>query len=306
MENTGKVLFEDASPVWFIALGAKWVGPLAAADVYRKVSRQEISWAHYIWRKGMKDWQRICDVPAFQALVPGAPSRTMQEEVADRSEEFVRPGAVSGNRAAAAKPVVKSVAPKQASAKKAPPPAPPREDENSEERIWYMHTNDTQYGPFSTGEIGAMVDNGKIHGRVYLWRDGMSGWERLEKLVQFTGKVKASPAAEMKANQRKAPRKPLVAKILLANDEDVVTAVCRDISVGGMQVLTDKIPGAVGEKIKMNVSPADAEKSKFRPFVAEGVIVRVLEDGRGFSFRFSRLTDAAKRSIESYVESERG
>jgi hypothetical protein len=99
----------------------------------------------------------------------------------------------------------------------------------------------------------------------------------------------------------------MLARILLSNDREVAVAVCRDISIGGMQVLTDKIPGEVGSRIKLNVSPSKDEKGKkpeFKAFVAEGTIVRVLEDGRGFSFRFSRLTESARRSIESYVESK--
>ena len=47
-----------------------------------------------------------------------------------------------------------------------------------------------------------------------------------------------------------------------------------------MQALTDRVPGAVGTTLRLNVSPSDAKTVK--GFVAEGEIVRVLEDGRGF------------------------
>ena len=82
----------------------------------------------------------------------------------------------------------------------------------------------------------------------------------------------------------------------------MIIAVCRDISIGGMQVLTDRVPGPVGSKLKLNVSPGDP--SKVKGFVAEGEIVRVLEDGRGFSFRFRKITEEARRTIEKYITEE--
>ncbi len=284
MENTGKLLFDDQTPQWFIALGKKWVGPLTAADVYSKVIQQEISWAHYIWRKGQKNWQRLCDTAPFEAAVPHEPSKALREEVAEHSREIL--------------------------AKKAPP-APPVE-EDVDQKVWYLYFNETQFGPFSSSEVDENIASGKIDARVFVWRDGMAGWERLEKVSQFQKKIKsAAPVvrpAELrsakKVDKRGTPRKPMLARILLSNDQDVAVAVCRDISIGGMQVLTDQIPGEVGSRIKLNVSPAKDEKGKkaeFKPFVAEGTIVRLLEDGRGFSFRFSRLTDSARRSIETYI-----
>lgn len=285
MENTGKVLFDDQTPQWFIALGKNWVGPLTASDVHSKVIQNEITWAHYVWRKGQKNWQRICDTAPFQAAVPHEPSKALREEVAERSREV--------------------------QTKKAPP-APPKEDD-VDQKVWYLYFNETQFGPFSSSEVDENIASGKIDARVFAWRDGMAGWERLEKVAQFQKKLKSQapvvrPAtlrSTKKVDKRGTPRKPMLARILLSNDREVAVAVCRDISIGGMQVLTDKIPGEVGEKIKLNVSPAKDEKGKkaeFKPFVAEGMIVRLLEDGRGFSFRFSRLTESARRSIESYVE----
>ena len=285
MENTGKVLFDDQTPQWFIALGKNWVGPLSAADVHAKVIQNEVTWAHYVWRKGQKNWQRICDTAPFQSAVPHEPSKALREEVAERSREV--------------------------QAKKAPP-APPKDDD-IDQKVWYLYFNETQFGPFSSSEVEENIASGKIDARVFVWRDGMAGWERLEKVAQFQKKLKghapvvrpATLRSAKKVDKRGTPRKPMLARILLSNDREVAVAVCRDISIGGMQVLTDKIPGEVGETIKLNVSPAKDEKGKkaeFKPFVAEGMIVRPLEDGRGFSFRFSRLTESARRSIESYIE----
>jgi hypothetical protein len=38
--------------------------------------------------------------------------------------------------------------------------------------------------------------------------------------------------------------------------------------------------------------------------VAEGMVVRILEDGRGFSFRFEKLPENARKSIEKYFSGD--
>ena len=304
MENTGKVLFEDDTPEWYIALGSRWVGPLSAEDVYLKVVSQEISWAHFVWRAGQPDWKRICDIPTFQAAVPSVPPKSMKEEVKEASKPDIR----------AAGPSVR-----QAKGAAGGPPAKPKH----EERSWFLYYNDAQYGPFSSEEISRYLRVGKIHGRVHIWKDGMAEWERLENLDRFADDVaEAKRVREARKSgaaagagkessgtvreQRKAPRRPIVAKIYVANSEALSVAVCRDISIGGMQVLTDRIPGEPGDRIRMNVSPAAGKGDKaarsIEPFVAEGVIVRILEDGRGFSFRFDKLPEASRRAVEDFLK----
>jgi c-di-GMP-binding flagellar brake protein YcgR len=91
--------------------------------------------------------------------------------------------------------------------------------------------------------------------------------------------------------------------MILSDDQSVIIGMCRDISVGGMQVLTDEAPVKVGTLIKLNVSPSTNETGpNIPPFVAEGKVVRILEDGRGFSFRFTKLSDTARKSVEIYIE----
>ncbi len=329
MENTGKVLFGekdggDTHPQWFIAMGDRWVGPLLASDVYDKVLSQEITWAHYVWRAGQTDWKRICDTPTFQAAVPVQPATKIQSEVLKASA-----------------PTAKA------------PPVPPTPEPES--RIWFLYYNDSQFGPFNEEEIRRFLKLGKIHGRVHAWKDGMAGWQRLEKLPGFEDEIaesvrardarsqSASPKVasaaqnaqvaqasmnsepakpkrqeapapapsqaqaqpdDRRVDQRKSPRRPLLARIVFAStkNEEVTVGVCRDVSVGGMQVLTDKIPGQPGSHIRLNVSPAG--ERNVRPFVAAGVIVRLLEDGRGFSFRFDSLPEDSRRIIEDYIRSE--
>ncbi len=279
MENTERVLFEQNEAEWYIAVGDGWVGPMTASDVYQRVVRGEITWAHYVWKQGQAEWKRLCDVKAFQTAVPQTPSRRLKTEIKEAS-----------------KPVVAAKARKTSRAAKPEP------------RTWYLYYSDSQYGPFSAEEVSRFLSVGKINERVHAWRKGLAQWTRLQEISEFAQavgdkKAKGRSGLTGQIEQRQAPRQPMVARIFVAAGQDLMTAICRDISVGGMQVLTDQIPGPVGTRVKLNVSPTTegAATSRLAPFVAEGVIVRWLEDGRGFSFRFEKLADDARRAIEAYV-----
>lgn len=282
-ENTGKFRHEgNRDPKWYVALEDRWIGPMAAAEVVEKIQRQEITWVHYVWKNGQTDWKRICDLKEFQIFQPHQPPKSMKIEVKSAAAPTIRKA--SGGRGAASVP--SRIAPKM------PPKIPG-------EKTWYLHYNDSQFGPFSTDEVSRYLRIGKLHGGVFCWKEGLKDWSRLKDLPEFEAAVEESARApKKKEDQRKGPRRPMVARILLANQDSVIVGVCRDISIGGMQVLTDRIPGQSGSRIKMNVSPG---KDGIKPFVAEGVIVRILEDGLGFSFRFEKLSDDAKRSIAQYI-----
>ena len=282
MENTREILFKDKATHWYVALGiSEWIGPMTASEVHEKIQSHELSWAHFIWKEGQSDWKRICEVDEFEVAVPEYPEKNLKQEIKAVIKAHEKPAVKPAKRAG-------------------PPAAPP-----SEEKIWFLHYNDSQYGPFSEDEVTRFLRIGKIHSRVHVWKDGMENWKKLEQTSPFDEVTKNSESTQTReskaADQRSAPRRPLVAKILMTNEDAVVLAVCRDISVGGMQVLTDKVPGKLGTKIRMNVSPAGGS-GQMEPFVAEGRIVRVLEDGRGFSFRFERLSENAKRAIETYID----
>jgi hypothetical protein len=315
MENSRKIMSgggaeggsgsaSDAAE-WFVMIGERGVGPMTVAEVFEKIQLREITWVHFAWKEGESGWRRLCDIEVFAAGVPARPAPSVQKKMVEEIQ-------------------------KSPAARRGPPPAPRDEREPSgprseDEKIWFLYYNDAQFGPFSGEEIRRFLRIGKIHGKVHAWKDPMENWLRIEKIGEFQevlGEVTASraappaPAPGGKAvapapaaatsvsppDQRATPRRPLVAKIYAATGDQVSVGMCRDISVGGMQVLTDRLPGGRGARVKLNVSPAGGEKGGgIQPFVAEGVIVRILEDGRGFSFRFQSLPEPARKAIEAYI-----
>ncbi|MGE4233304.1 MAG: GYF domain-containing protein [Bacteriovoracia bacterium] len=305
MENTSSLLFDNVSKKYFVAMQDRAAGPYTAQEVYEMTLGGSISALNFVWCQGWKDWIRIIDLQEFAPLLPPKPSRKNIEKIEARLHLKIAEQA------------------KQA------------EQDNSKK--YYLYFNDAQYGPFAKSEVLRIIESGKVNDKTYIWVPGWENWQKLSDQAEFagelamvvkppekprpekTGKTKAKTKTAPKASydKRFAPRKPLVARLYLHDDQNVILAVCRDISIGGMQVLTDRIPGPVGTKIKLNVSPTDLDPSKgqtkntkktkksgtktISAFIAEGEVVRIMEDQRGFSFRFLKISSEAKKAIQDYV-----
>ncbi len=278
MENTNTIHFEGDKPEWFYAVGEKYRGPFKAAEIYQKLQSKELSWIDYLYREKEGQWIRIADHDLFKSMQPAAPKP---------------------------KPNL------------APPPPPVADDTK-----WFLYQNDAQTGPYSTTEMKRLIQSGQIVDGAFVWQEQFSGWKLCAEVEELKIEVKpagplappvpptthkphAATATEVKSievkltDKRAAPRKPLVAQVYATNLAKLISGICRDISVGGMQVLTDQLPGPIGTVIRLNVTPpAD---TGIDAFVAEGTVVRILEDQRGFSFRFSQLSESSKRAIESYI-----
>lgn len=274
MENTLSLLLQDTAPKWFTVVNARPAGPLSAKDIVQRIQGGDLTFASHVWKEGFSGWTRIYDVIDFKPMLPGEPDAALISEI------------------------------QRASQSSPPPPAPkPKE----EVRNWYIYLDDANYGPISEREVQSLVDAGRIGASTHMWQKGFADWTLMKDVPAWASRLGGAKApapaaataavAAKPADKRSAPRKPFSTKILLTDGKEVGWALCRDISVGGMQVLMDQAPGAPGTALKLNVNP----QGNMPGFACEGSIVRVLEDGRGFSFRFANLSAEARSAIEKYI-----
>jgi hypothetical protein len=168
-------------------------------------------------------------------------------------------------------------------------PPPP----GDEQRCWFLLKEQQQTGPYTFTEVKRVISMGGSEG-LYLWKSGMMEW--LPPDQAFAG---VEPRPENR-EKRVGLRRPVTARIFLTNQEELILGVCRDLSIGGMQVLSERLPGPVGTTIRLNVDPS--QDMKLHGFSAEGVVVRHLEDLRGFSFRFTRISELDRTAIEQFIE----
>jgi hypothetical protein len=262
MENTLNLLLQDTALKWYTVVNDRPVGPLSAKEIVQRIRANDLNFASHVWKDGFKGWTRIYDVIDFKPLLPAEPANALLSEI-------------------------------QRSTQAAPPPLAPAQKE--ELRVWYVYLDEASYGPVSDREVTALIEAGRITGATYMWTKGFADWQQ-GKDVEYWAK-RFTKKSSKPADKRSAPRKPFETKILLTDGKEVGWALCRDISVGGMQVLMDHSPGPAGTPLRLNVNPGPGVPG----FACEGVVVRILEDGRGFSFRFTSLSNDARAAIEKYI-----
>jgi hypothetical protein len=262
MENTLALLLNDKSLRWYTVIDGKPQGPLSASEIVGKIRASELTVGSHIWKSGFSNWTRIYDVIDFKCLLPSEPPAALISEIQKATQE-------------------------------APPPLSPKQKD--ELRTWFVQLDgNKQYvGPVSDAEVMGHIQAGRITAKTFMWKKGMKDWLTADSIPQWAGDV---PKETKNKDKRSAPRKPFEAKILLTDGKEVGEAVCRDISIGGMQLLTPHVPGTVGTKLRLNVTPSSGNG-----FTCDGEIIRVLEDGLGFSFRFEHLPADAKKAIEQHT-----
>lgn len=265
MENTLNLLLQDTALKWYTVVNARPAGPLSAKEIVQRIQAHELNFASHVWKEGFTGWTRIYDVIDFKPMLPGEPSPSLIAEI-------------------------------QRSTQVSPPPLAPKQKE--ELRTWYIYLDEANYGPISDPEVQTLIQAGRVTTTTYMWQKGFKDWLQAKDIPAWAGSLGGAPAASAAPSDKRAtPRKPFETKILLTDGKEVGWAICRDISVGGMQVLMDSSPGPAGTALKLNVNP----QGNIPGFACEGTVVRILEDGRGFSFRFSTLAPDARAAIEKYI-----
>jgi membrane protease subunit (stomatin/prohibitin family) len=67
-----------------------------------------------------------------------------------------------------------------------PPPLP-------KELHYYVGKNGKKAGPFPKGAIVQYIEKGAITGDTLMWKEGMAGWEAMERFEEFKGVVRTTP-----------------------------------------------------------------------------------------------------------------
>ncbi len=262
------------SESWFYVLKGQRQGPVDAGVIATLASSGQLKPDDYVWKKGFENWKKLKDVDELQNVTaaPAAPKFTAPPTPAasasNKSEKF-RMGSL-----------------------------------DPEEKSVYVRIGvdrggaPAEYGPYSPTLVKRLYQENRINGRSQFFvRGKMSEWMFLADMADFEEVFHDMPPVIQETERRRWLRKPLLARLFVQNNKKVFEGVCRDISVGGMQVLMDTFPGRAGDKISINVHPDNTDYH----FTAAGTVVRLLEGNQGFSFRFDPLMPEAKQAIEKYI-----
>ena len=254
---------------WYYVRGESKVGPVDQAEIESLYGNQTLNSGSYVWRKGFTDWEKIKNTSDLSYL--SARERTAERELPPSFDSFKQEIDWAGM------------------------------DENDQIiHIKIGHdrgAGEVEYGPFSITQLKRAYNEHRINEKSYIFTKGMKNWDLLGDTALFS-RLTSQTALITEKDRRKNVRRPMTAKIMFHDNSQVYDGICRDISVGGMQVLVSNFPGKVGEKIMLNIHPDNSEYC----FTASGEVIRLLEGNQGLSLRFSALEESAHKAISSYIE----
>jgi hypothetical protein len=266
---------------WYYVQDGERQGPVGEEGIASLIKDGTLASDSYVWKKGMKDWAHLGDVADLASLLQPAADDdpAFGEEFSNESTASMvmeEPAAASFNW--------KNI--------------------DTQQKIFMIKTgidrgsNEAEYGPFNLAMLQRLIQEKRINLKTLVYTSGMDTWEFLADTplaAQITSEV---PPVIEESERRKAVRRPFVAKMFLSDDQQVLEGVCRDISIGGLQILVSNPPVRVGDTVSMNVHPDNTQHS----FVATGRVVRLLGQGQGLSVRFQNLDEAARSAINAYLD----
>jgi hypothetical protein len=249
---------------WYYVEGKDRVGPVEEDELSNLLSAGTLDSDSYIWTKGFDNWKKFYEVDELAHLLEGdsqddeeLPPTDMDWETVARTEKIF---------------LIKIGI-----------------DRGGQE---------TEYGPYSLSELAQAFSEKRINEKTLIFVPGrMNDWIFLADIPIYETLFDTMPPVIEEIDRRRNNRRPFIARMFFHDNQDLFEGVCRDISIGGLQILVPGFPGQVGDDVSMNVHPENSDYN----FTAKGKVVRLLDGGQGFSLRFIDLNDEAKSSIESYV-----
>ena len=251
---------------WYYVVEKERKGPVAISDIKQLLSSGQLNDQSYVWTKGFDNWKRVSEISELnESEVPvienELPPRLVLEPATLSDEDKVISLKIGMDRG---------------------------------------NASETEYGPFTLLELKRLWEEKRISAKTLYYVPGMSNWEFVGDSPFFERIAGGLPPAIEEKDRRVNLRKPFVARILLHNSKEAIEGVCKDVSLGGLQILVYGAPCKIDEKVLLNVHPDNSDFC----FTAEGRVVRILEGGTGFSLEFINLKDEAKNSIKSYLQSQ--
>lgn len=256
---------------WYYVQAGERKGPVEEVVITELISSSVLRSEDYVWKKGLDNWVKLEDTSEFSKLLHG------DQEL----PEADLPGVIDEGEVSLIELA-------------------------GEETCIFIKigadrgVEEVEYGPYPISLLKKLFDQKRINAKTFVFIKGMKNWQVLADFLDFSEVFEDSPPPIKDEDRRANKRKPFIARMYIKNRKEVFVGICRDISVGGMQVLVDHFPGNVGDRISINVHPENTDYN----FVADGNIVRSLDGGQGFSFRFLDLSHESQDAISRYLRSE--
>lgn len=259
---------------WYYVEKGERVGPIEMEDVEKLYQAGKLTRDSYVWTKGFDNWKLISEATELGHLL----SNDIKAELPPALD---MPPVIDDQHV-----VLYSW-----------------DDIKDDEKIITIKIgldrggDEIEYGPFSVIDLQKAYQENRINEKTLAYIPGENEWSFIAETPIAKKVMGVTPPLIKDDERRTTQRKPFVARMFFHDSQQVFEGVCRDISVGGMQVLVSNFPFNIGDEVTLNVHP---ENDNYH-FVASGLVVRHLKDNQGFALRFVNLSDEAESSINKYI-----
>ncbi len=253
---------------WYYVYQNDRKGPVPFEELVNLIKVQVLDSNSYVWSKGFENWKKLKDVEQLRVHLTDQThtftETKYQHYVMTKNLAQIEPG-----------------------------------KRNIYIKTGFDRKGDVkEYGPFDIEMIRKLYVSKRINGKTLVYFPGLDCWRILGSFADYEDFFNEIPPVINEEERRRWERKPFTARLLLtAGSEDVLEGLCKDLSMGGMQILVDNFPAQVGDVIQMNVHPENEQHQ----FVAQAEVVRILDRDRGVSLKFVNLSDGAQQAIQSYL-----
>lgn len=241
---------------YVVSKEGKEIGPLTLSDVISKITARELELFDYVYDENRKDWILLTEhqdiTAALKAQKPKAPPAAAQ-----------KPEPVSQ----ASSPVV----------------------EKTHSVEWFVMKGQSQFGPFSKGDIIRMMQERAVYEFDFIWNASMKDWARLAEVQEFSAQaitdLYKSKSEKGSFLDRKHARQKFEGKILVHNNDEVWVADGKEISAGGLGLYISNALIVPGQQVYLHVRGVDGRE----PFNVIGEVV---------SKKFSKDASSRNNRIE--------
>lgn len=293
---------------WYYVQGSERVGPVSEEDIHQLYSDGVLTPDSYVWRKGFDNWKSLNSVDEFGALASGrgAPISQVEDESYESDEVVLQPSDDDldyPDMGGGSSDDISDIPQMGGGERGSNGSSFDLHSIGFDEKVFSIKVgydrgaNEAEYGPFSLSQLNRAYSEQRINEKTFVFTPGMTTWVLLGDFDRADEIMGGMPPQITDADRRINVRKPFVARLFFHDNNQVYEGICRDISVGGLQILVSHFPCSVGDKVSMNVHPDNSDYH----FTASGTVVRKLDGDAGFSLRFEGLSPEAQSSIQSYI-----
>lgn len=253
---------------WYYVQGSDRVGPITEVEIRNLFQQGMLDKDSYVWRKGFTSWEKAKDVADLRTAVFG-----------EEKEEIIKTSIVR--------------------------PEFRWNDIEMEEPIFCIkigpdrNSTEAEYGPYTLLELRRAYREKRINARTMIFSPGMEDWMLLADIPIFQKVFTEIPPVLAEREKKVHVKRPLLARVQTKQVPKVFDGVCRDVTIGGFQILVTGVPVKVGDVVSIDLSYPDM----FEALSVEGQVQRILDGDQGFSCRLKSINLEVEKLLNSHLES---